>query len=515
MSIPGYATPEGTLNLAEKLKNGFSENAYRTFGRTKLIISKIGFGTYRCLQNNDAHFQALQSAIQNGCNIIDTSANYTDGKSESLISDVMNQEIVWGKSLREEIVLVSKVGYIQGQNMEIAQTKESEQKPFSDVVKYAPGVWHCIHPDFIKDQITRSLSRLHVDVIDVYLLHNPEYFLLNASKNNSTVTDSTIDEFYNRIYHAFMEMENLVEQGLIRFYGISANTFVVPSNRPGFVSLSLIWEVYEKVCAEKKLSVENGHFTVIQFPYNWIEHNAFTLKNNNYQGKSLTILELAKELNLGVMVNRPLNAMRENRIQRLAKYGAKIGINYTDRFKGELQKLVEIENKILELINEENINVQIRNDVDLIKIFQNAETLWKINLQEIDVSQLNELVAYYFIPLFKIGETTILKKIAKEKLERTKAMVEGYFTQFNSTTLVLRDKLDSDNHQKLEPFEKRFDEQNSSLADKLTFSQKALGVVSETLGVNVVLNGMHSPKYVDDSMKIMEVSGINLENLFE
>lgn len=515
MSIPGYATPEATINFAEKFKNGFSENAYRTFGRTNLMISKIGFGTYRCLQNNDAHFQALQSAIQKGCNIIDSSANYTDGKSESLISDVMNQEIVWGKSQRKEIVLVSKVGYIQGQNMEIAQSKESEQKPFPEVVKYGPGVWHCIHPDFIKDQITRSLSRLHVDVIDVYLLHNPEYFLLNAVKNNSTIANSTINEFYDRVFNAFMEMENLVEQGLIRFYGISANTFAVPDDHPGFVSLYRIWEVYEKVCAEKKLSVEKGHFAVVQFPFNWIEHNAFTLKNNDYQGKSFTILELAKELNLGVMVNRPLNAMRENRIQRLAKYGAKVGVNYTDRFKGELQKLVEIENQILELINEENINIQIKNDVDLIKIFQNAETLWKINLQEIDVSQFNELVAYYFIPLFKIGETTILKKIPKEKMERTKAMVEGYFTQFNSTILVLRDKLDSDNHQKLEPFEKRFDEQNSSWRDKLTFSQKALGVVSETPGVNVVLNGMHSPKYVDDSMKIMEVAGINLENLFE
>ena len=513
MSIPGYATQDSTLSLAKNSKARFNGDAYRTLGRTKLTISKIGFGTYRCHQNNDSHFISLQSAIQNGCNIIDTSANYMDGLAESLIGDVLNQEIVWGKSQREEIVLVSKVGYIQGQNMEIAQSKENDGKPFPDVVKYAPNVWHCIHPYFIKDQITRTLSRMHVDKIDVYLLHNPEYFLMDAAKKNPTIANSTINEFYNRIFQAFLEMENLVEQGLIRYYGISANTFVLPVNRPGYISLSRIWEIYENVCAKKEISLEDGHFAVIQFPYNWIEHNAFTLKNNNYKGKSFTVLELAKEFNLGVMVNRPLNAIQGNKILRLARYGAKEGFDYSNQFTEDLKKLIGIENQIIDLINQEKINIQIQNDVDLIKIFKNAETLRRISLQEIDISQLNQLVANYFIPLFKIGETTLLKKIQKEKQEKTKAMIEGYFTQFNSAALTLKNKLDNENYQNLKPLEKHFDELNNS-SNNLTFSQKALSVAADTPGVNVVLNGMHTQKYVDDSMKIMTLNDIHIENIF-
>jgi aryl-alcohol dehydrogenase-like predicted oxidoreductase len=513
MSIPGYATPNSTLNFANKSEN--REDAYRTLGRTNLKVSKIGFGTYRCQQNNEIHFQALQSAIQKGCNIIDTSANYMDGMAESLIGDVINQEIVWGELQREEIVLVSKVGYIQGQNIDIAQNKEKEQKPFPEVVKYSPGVWHCIHPYFIKDQTTRTLSRMHIDTLDVYLLHNPEYFLLNARKNNPTVTDSTLNEFYDRIFHAFLEMENLVEQGLIRYYGISANTFIVPKINPGFISLSQIWRAYENACARKEISTEEGHFSVIQLPYNWIEHQAFRIKNNTYQGKSFTVLELANELNLGVMVNRPLNAIQANKILRLARYGAKEEIDYSKQFNEELNKLIEIENQILDLINQENINIQIQNGIDLIKIFQNADTLRKTKRQEIDISQLNQLVAHYFIPLFKIGETALLKKISKEKYEKTKAMIEGYFTQFNSTALALKDKLDSDNYQKLKPLEKRFNGLNDSLDNKLTFSQKALSVAAHTPGINVVLNGMRTPKYVDDSMKIMQINNINLENLFD
>ena len=512
MSIPGYATPDSTLNFANKSEN--KVDAYRILGRTNLKVSKIGFGTYRCQQNNEVHFQALQSAIQKGCNIIDTSANYMDGMAESLIGDVINQEIVWGKLQREEMVLVSKVGYIQGQNLDIAQNKEKEQKPFPEVVQYSPGVWHCIHPYFIKDQITRTLSRMHIDTLDVYLLHNPEYFLLNARKNNPTVTDSTFNEFYDRIFHAFLEMENLVEQGLICYYGISANTFIVPKINPGFVSLSRIWKAYENACVKKEISTEEGHFAVIQLPYNWIEHQAFRIKNNTYQGKSFTVLELASELNLGVLVNRPLNAIRANKILRLARYGAKKEIDYSKQFNEELNKLIEIENQILDLINQENINIQIQNGIDLINIFQNADTLRKTKLQEIDISQLNQLVAHYFIPLFKIGETALLKKVPKEKYEKTKSIIEGYFTQFNSTALAMKNKLDSDNYQKLKPLEKHFDELNNSLADKLTFSQKALSVAADTSGIDVVLNGMRTPKYADDSMKIMQINSINLKNLF-
>ena len=49
---------------------------------------------------------------------------------------------------------------------------------------------------------------------------------------------------------------------------------------------------------------------------------------------------------------------------------------------------------------------------------------------------------------------------------------------------------------------------------KLTLSQKALSVAASTPGVGVVLNGMRTPAYVEDSMELMRIKGIQIENLF-
>lgn len=513
MSLSSHATPEATSAFAQQFSD-YAADAFRKLGRTNLTISKLGFGTYRCQQENELHFHALQSALRKGCNIIDTSANYGDGSAEALIGEVLNQEIVWGNLQRESMVLVSKAGYIQGENLEIAQKREQDGKPFPEVVKYGQGIWHCIHPYFIRDQITRTLSRLHVDTLDVYLLHNPEYFLMHAAATETNGAADSQEEFYHRIYNAFVEQEKLVEQGLICWYGISSNTFIVDNNRPDFVSLSRVWQVYERMCSEKGISTDQGHFAVVQFPFNWIEHQAFTLKNNTFEGAEYTVLELAKKLNLGALINRPLNAIDGNRLIRLARYSTR-GADHAPRFKEELKRLMEVEKRLTDLIEQEKINMEVNREVSLKNIFQNADTLRKLNLQEIDVSQLNQLITHYFLPLFKIGERALLKKTPREKRESARAMMEGYFNQFNLAAKALRDQLDELNYQRTKPLEQRFDALNPERADRLTLSQKALSVAAAAPGVDVVLNGMRTPAYVDDSMDVLGVDGIEVQNLFD
>ena len=319
MSIPGFATADGTQNFAENFRSKYSKQAYSTFGRTDLTVSKLGFGTYRCHQEIEAHHAALKLALGKGCNVIDTSANYTDGNSEVLIGDVLNKEIVWGDLARENIVVVSKAGYIQGENMEIALAREDSGDPFPETVKYQQGLWHCIHPEFLEDQITRSLARMHLDTLDVYLLHNPEYFLSHAAHSGSGDLADNRKEFYDRIYRAFIQMEKLVQEGLIRYYGISSNSFPYPQEHPEFVSLNTVWEAYLAACEHSGISADEGHFAAIQLPFNWIEHQAATEKNNEYQGNALTVLEMAQKLELGVLINRPLNAIQQNRLLRLAR----------------------------------------------------------------------------------------------------------------------------------------------------------------------------------------------------
>src|ERR1700730_11366230 len=87
LAISGFATTEGTT----RFKDRFPElsDVYNTLGRTKLLCSPVGFGTYRCDVRVAEHRAALLKAIRMGCNLIDTSANYADGNAERMIGQAL------------------------------------------------------------------------------------------------------------------------------------------------------------------------------------------------------------------------------------------------------------------------------------------------------------------------------------------------------------------------------------------------------------------------------------------
>jgi len=114
--------------------------------------------------------------------LIDTSANYADGGSETLVGQVLGKLIDSGELARDEVVVVSKVGYLQGQNYALSPERKQQGRPFPELVEYGEGLEHCIHPDFLRDQLNRSLERLNLETLDFYLLHNPEYYLEWARK---------------------------------------------------------------------------------------------------------------------------------------------------------------------------------------------------------------------------------------------------------------------------------------------------------------------------------------------
>lgn len=176
---------------------------------------------------------------------------------------------------------------------------EEDGVGYKSVTKYTETLWHSIHPDFIKDQITFSLERLKLEKIDVYLLHNPEYFL-DSPMAKELELEEMRHEYYNRIKQAFTQLEDEVKKGRIGCYGISSNSFVKASDDPVFTSLQ------ECLKAADEVSTGNN-FKVIQFPLNLMEKGAVLTKNQH--GDTMTLLELAGKNNMGTLVNRPLNAL--------------------------------------------------------------------------------------------------------------------------------------------------------------------------------------------------------------
>ncbi|HED11814.1 MAG TPA: aldo/keto reductase, partial [Caldithrix abyssi] len=167
-----------------------------------LSVSPLGFGSYRVHINIEEHRKALAHALRNGVNLIDTSANYTDGGSEMLIGSVLRELTESGELRREEVVIISKAGYIQGQNLSRLQQRRPGGDAFPEIIHYQQGLDHCIHPDFLEEQLTLSLERLQCDTIDYFLLHNPEYFLFDARRRGIPPQEAR-KTYYERIDRAF------------------------------------------------------------------------------------------------------------------------------------------------------------------------------------------------------------------------------------------------------------------------------------------------------------------------
>jgi aryl-alcohol dehydrogenase-like predicted oxidoreductase len=272
-------------------------DVYRPLGSTGLVCHALGFGCYRIADGNEDHEAALRHYLERGGNLIDTSANYTDGQSEILVGKVL-------KSFpRDRVIVVTKAGYIQGQNMTLARSR-----PFPEVVQYGAGIWHCIHPEFLETQIVQSSQRLQLEMIDVFLLHNPEYFLSHQSHGKElAATDH--DEFYRRIGQAFQFLEDQVQTGKIRWYGISSNNYGLALSDPTMTSV-------QRCLAEAEGIGRDHHFRVVQLPMNLYESGGALEKNN--AGK--TLLEFTRQCGLGVLVNRPLNASYRDQLVRLADF---------------------------------------------------------------------------------------------------------------------------------------------------------------------------------------------------
>ena len=191
---------------------GYDEKAWQTqAGNTGWTVSRLGMGTYRMQRDNREHYDALREALISGTNVIDTSANYMDGSAESLIGDVIRDLKSAGRIQRENIAIVTKAGYIQGKNSLLCAEVD-----FPEQTRFDRSLAHCIHPDFLENQIELSRLRMGLETLDVILLHNPEYYLKKA-RQDEVPADEAQKEYYRRIHQAFDYLEDYYPDGVKEF----------------------------------------------------------------------------------------------------------------------------------------------------------------------------------------------------------------------------------------------------------------------------------------------------------
>ena len=155
----------------------------RTFGRTGLEITPIGFGAWAIgggnwefgwgPQDDGQAIGAIEAALEQGMNWIDTAAVYGLGHSEELVGRAI-------RGIKPQPLVFTKCSMGWGSDRRIRRSLKA---------------------DSVRRECEASLRRLGVEAIDLYQIHWPN-------------PESEIEE-------GWQEMIKLKEEGLVRHIGVS------------------------------------------------------------------------------------------------------------------------------------------------------------------------------------------------------------------------------------------------------------------------------------------------------
>ncbi len=295
MLIPGYATVDGTARFRGRFEARLPGHLRQAGG---VWVSSIGLGTYlgEPTQSHDNLYrEAAIRAVELGTNTFDTAINYRHQRSERAIGQALAETIAAGTLQRDEVLLATKGGFLSFD----ADQPEDPQAYFYETL-IEPGLvrpeevaagCHVMAPRFLENQIETSRRNLGIETIDVYHLHNPEVQLGEVSR----------DEFHRRLRGAFEALELAATEGKIRAYGTATwNAYRVAPESPDAVSLERVMRVAEEVGGK------DHHFRAVQLPFNLAMPEALAAPTQSWNGKRVSVLELARTNDLMVFASASL-----------------------------------------------------------------------------------------------------------------------------------------------------------------------------------------------------------------
>lgn len=424
---------------------------------------KIGFGTYRLELNNPQHVAALQDAIEGGCKTIDTSSSYSDGHCETLVGKVLrslkNKQII----PLDRMTIISKAGYVQGESLQLAQTRAQQGRPFQDLFPLTPGCSYCISPEYLSTQITQTLEKLQLPQIDLLMIHNPECFF-KFSDNHT--------EYYHRLRKAFEYLELEVQQGRIRGYGVSSNAFVMGKENPSFTSAEILLDFAKHAGFIRK---RKSGFQAIQFPFNLFEAQALVEPH----AEGLPLFEYAQAHGIEVFTNRPFHSVLGHRLLKLTHYPEHLGLNTLEELQTAFSSLMQLEAAYpaSQLIPPEQI-------------------LWG-HLLHRNRSQIRDLESWKQILTHRIEPSL---KIRLQKLQDSEHLPWATEYEFRTHELfiALTQFLEAQSSKLIHKISKHIDNYCPELSDSLSLNQKLVKLYLALGYPQTVLVGMRTPAYVKD-----------------
>ena len=292
--ISGFATPEGTKEFAQN--SGMNSSNFKEFAN--LTLSNVGIGTY--LGDPDARTDelvtnAVKKSILSGINVIDTAINYRAQKAERSVGKALSELIQEEKISRNQIFVSTKNGYVTNDaDVQLGfweyVKEEYAQKGIVKEGDISSG-YHCMTTTYLSDQLDRSLKNLDLECVDLMYLHNAV---------EGQIKDVPKDKFLENLKSVFELYEQKRDEGKIKFYGMATwECFRVPNDNPQYLSLE------ETVEMAKKIGGDNHGFRFVQLPYNLYYDQALLTKNQTIGNDSISFLESASRLGIGVFTSVP------------------------------------------------------------------------------------------------------------------------------------------------------------------------------------------------------------------
>ncbi len=192
---------------------------YRRFGRTAWQVSEVGYGMWGMAgwkdSNDQESMEALQSAVDLGCNFFDTAWAYGDGKSEKMLGALVRA------NPSKRLYTATKV---PPKNLRWPSRREYTLDD-------------CFPPDHIEKYVESSLKNAGLDSFDLMQLHVWEDQWLKDDRWCRT-------------------LDGLRRRGLVRAIGISVNRWEswngVETVRSGLVdAVQVIYNIFDQTAEDE------------------------------------------------------------------------------------------------------------------------------------------------------------------------------------------------------------------------------------------------------------------------
>lgn len=274
--ISGQATPRGTATHALRYSD-IHKFSWRT--AHDLTLSTVGFGaSFASLSTSEEECKcALVRAFEHGLNVVNCASQYRGGRAESVVGLALREALGRHLVTREEVFIIVKGGFI-GEVGEAGTPHETVEE-------------HCLHPEFLEEMLHQSRQRIGIEMVDAFLLHNPETQLPFVGKT----------ELQRRMTDAFRALERCADRGTIGCYGVATwHALRVPPEFELHLSLEILLE-----CA-RAAGGDRHRFRVLELPLNLALPEMLLLCSQRHRGQLVTPLDAAQAAGCIVLTSAPL-----------------------------------------------------------------------------------------------------------------------------------------------------------------------------------------------------------------